>query len=628
MRLLNRINVFLLGLFLQIIAVGAFAQNSCEEAIHLNQVGFFSAGEKLAILASKNRSSQNWQLLASDGKIIASGKTSVYGDDKVSGQFVHRIGFNDVTQSGDGFVLKSGCAQSHPFTIGREIYAQLKEDALIYFYLNRAGVAIEERFVGKQHARPAGHGNEVVSCRSGKDSKGNIWPGCDYSLNVTGGWYDAGDQGKYVVNGGISTWTLQNLYELMSLDSVTVVNTSAFADNGVGENSGRLPESGNGFNDLLDEARFEMEFMLSMQAPAKAKAKVPVNQKEPAENLTFTDIDASYMAHHKVADENWTALPTLPHEDKQKRVLFPVTTAATLNLAATAAQCARLWKGLDDAFTTRCLNAAEQAYAAAEKNPTVYFTADFTGSGHYGDTDLSDEFFWAAAELFATTGKNKYRLALENSPVLNETIDTQSSSWRQVEALGKITLSLLKTDLPTGQVKKLQDQIIKAAKDSVAEQDKVGYAIPYSSEKYFWGSNSDVLNRALISSVAYLLTNDDKFLEPASNTMDYLLGRNPLDQSYISGYGENPMLHPHHRAWAHSLGDAPPPPAGALSGGPNNSNGSDPVMTELLKQNCAPQMCWQDHVEAYALNEVAINWNAPLVWVVTFLDGHYQATKE
>ena len=82
------------------------------------------------------------------------------------------------------------------------------------------------------------------------------------------------------------------------------------------------------------------------------------------------------------------------------------------------------------------------------------------------------------------------------------------------------------------------------------------------------------------------------------------------------------MRHPHHRFWAQSLNPAlPEPPAGVLSGGPNNMNMSDDV-ARRLKGHCAPQACWSDDIRAYTMNEVTINWNAPLVWVAAFLDDH------
>jgi endoglucanase len=79
------------------------------------------------------------------------------------------------------------------------------------------------------------------------------------------------------------------------------------------------------------------------------------------------------------------------------------------------------------------------------------------------------------------------------------------------------------------------------------------------------------------------------------------------------------MEHPHHRFFAHALDPAyPPPPSGVLSGGPNNIAMADKVASKM-KGKCAPQTCWADETYAFSMNEVAINWNAPLVWVSAWL---------
>src|SRR6185436_6497652 len=136
---------------------------------------------------------------------------------------------------------------------------------------------------------------------------------------------------KYVVNGGISTWELLNEYERSA--SVRKVSLS-------------IPESGNRTPDILDEASWELNFMLSMPVPAGKPY--------------------AGMAHHKIHDQNWTGLPLLPSQDPQPRELHPVSTAATLNLAAVAAQAARIYRPYDAAFAKRALTAARTAYTAAK----------------------------------------------------------------------------------------------------------------------------------------------------------------------------------------------------------------------------------------------------------------------
>src|SRR5262249_55037578 len=155
------------------------------------------------------------------------------------------------------------------------------------------------------------------------------------------------------------------------------------------------------------------------------------------------------MAHHKIHDFEWTALGLAPHEDPVKRYLYPPSTAATLNLAAVAAQGARIWRTLDPAFAARCLDAAERAFQAARAHPGLVASTEVKGGGPYDDNDVSDEFYWAAAELFVTTGKPAYRDALLHSPHYGAvpTRDKEGNgtamSWGSVQALGTISLAMV-----------------------------------------------------------------------------------------------------------------------------------------------------------------------------------------
>ncbi|MBB4840177.1 endoglucanase [Sphingomonas kyeonggiensis] len=571
-------------------------------AIDVNQLGFEPGDTKRAILRAGAEVSA-WELLDNKGQVVLRGRTEPYGEDAASGLTVQRIDFSGFRTPGT-YLLRTVVGTSSSFEIRPNLYRPLARDALAFFYHQRAGIPIEARIVGAKWARPAGHPHETATCFAGKDERGTEWTGCPYSLDVTGGWYDAGDHGKYVVNGGIALWTLLNAYE---------------------RNPKALPTGPNGAPSLLDEARYEMDFLLRMQVPQGTRLRVPVGKPQPspgkpvweAPPAPFAEIDAGGMAHQKVADRWWTALPTPPHKDDRERLLYPPTTGATLNLAATAAQCARIWKTLDPAFAARCLATAERAFAAARRNPEVYATNSFTGSGGYGDTDLSDEFYWAAAELFVTTGKAEYEKALADSPHFREA--PGEPGWPQVATLGTITLATRPSKLAQADVKRLRAALATTADRFLADEAGNGYRIPYLAKDYPWGSNGALLNRAMVLGVAADITKDPKYRAGVIDAIDYILGRNPNRVSYVSGYGSASMQHPHHRFWAPSLDPTlPGPPPGVLSGGPNSVAMVDPVALQL-KGHCAPQACWGDDVRAYALNEVAINWNAPLVWVGAWL---------
>lgn len=584
------------------------AAGDASPAIRLNQIGFLPDTVKRAVVASDSTVPLRWRVLDEQGKTAAEGQTTVVGADRASGDNVHLVRFDQVTKPGT-YRIRISDQTSRAFAVRTGLYAPLASAALNFFYQNRAGIPIEARYAGgAQWARPAGHPKEIATCFRGTDERGTVWPGCSYTLDVTGGWYDAGDQGKYVVNGGISLWTLQNLYERQAASGrFTFVDGRA-----------RLPEAGNGINDLLDEARWEMRFLLAMQIPDGVRAEVPVGPLPSGGPLTLRAIDAGGMAHQKVADRNWTPLPTPPHKDKEDRLLYPPTTGATLNLAAVAAQCARIWRRVDPAFSATCLTAAKRAYRAAVRNPQVYATNSFTGSGGYGDNDLSDELYWATAELWATTGEAVYGDALAAMPAQSAPVG--EPNWGNVAALGTITLATA-PGIPQADAARARAALVAAADGFLAETERSGYRIPYATLDYPWGSNSSILNRAMILGVAHGLTGEARYRVGVVDAMDYMLGRNPLDQSYVSGFGARPLLNPHHRFWAHQLDSSlPGPPPGVVSGGPNSTSMSDPIAL-TMKGKCAPQRCWKDDISAYALNEVAINWNAPLLWVAAYLDG-------
>ncbi len=587
--------------------------------IRLNQLGFQPSGAKRAILRSDAGAPLPWQLRDASGQVRAQGESRVFGENPGSGEHIHIIELGAFEAPGAGYTLRIGGQSSRPFPIAQDIYSSLKRDALLYFYHSRSGTPIDAaRVRDAQWARPAGHAPDRAGCFSGQDLQGNEWRGCGYTLDVTGGWYDAGDQGKYVVSGAIAVWTLLNYWE-----RVNILQGAELARKG-SRSAGR--EHDEPLNDLLEEARWQLRFLLAMQVPEHTTLHLPIgDQRRNASKLEFTAVDASDMVHHKVHDARWTRLPTAPHEDHEARYLYPPSTAATLDLAAVAAQCARIWRTRDPEFSGRCLRAAQRAFAAAERHPDIYAIGPVEGGGAYSDYDVRDEFYWAAAELFVTTGQSKYDRAMRASPYFLAAPSADESgrgdlSWSHVAALGTISLALVPNSAPVADIARARARLIARAEDYCAQADHEGYVIPYAVADYPWGSNASILNRALILALAADFTGRTRFRDRVVDAMDYLLGRNPLDQSYVSGYGVRPMRNPHHRFWARQLNATyPPPPPGVLSGGPNSSSMRDPIAIGM-RGSCRAQTCWKDDIRAFTQNEVAINWNAPLFWVAAFLD--------
>lgn len=599
------------------LAGGAMAQTSALDSIRLNQVGFETTGPKAVTLSDTRLDPLDWILTDTAGRSVLSGRTTVFGLDASSGDHVHTLRFDDLKSPGD-YILTVG-GHRRRLRVSDTAFTAVTRDALAFFYQNRSGVAIEGDHVARPDlARPAGHSPDRATCFSGEDSRGNVWPGCDYTLDVSGGWYDAGDHGKYMVNGGISTWTLLNAWERASRLGLAEPYPDGAAD---------IPEAGNGVSDLLDEARWEVEFLLRMQAPAGARMNLPVGRFSRDQPLTFTNVDAGGLVHHKVHDGRWTALPTSPANDPEIRFLYAPNTAATLNMVAVAAQAARIWKTIDPAFSAHALDAARRGLAAARAHPDLYAVGSFNGGGDYGDSDLTDEFYWATAELFVTTGDPDLLTALRQSPLYLSAPTGQTKGqtstgdigWNSVGALGTISLALADDRLSEADRQRARDALVATGRSYLAEAATQGYGHPFAGVNYSWGSNGNLMNRAMVLGLAYDLAGERGFRDGVVAAMDYVLGRNPLDQSYVTGFGDRPMRHPHHRFWASAADPAyPAPPAGVLSGGPNNTNMSDPV-AEAMRGHCLGQTCWRDDYRAFTQNEVAINWNAPFVWVAAFL---------
>ncbi len=567
-------------------AAAVTATTAADFPVRVNQLGYLPDGPKRATVVSSATAPLAWQLRDASGAQLASGTTTAHGADRASGQSTHLVDFGAYTGTGTGLTLVVDGRASHPFDISASLYDGLRADSMSFFYQQRSGIAVDPALVGGAYARPAGHlglapnqGDTDVPCQAGV---------CDYRSDVRGGWYDAGDQGKYVVNGGIATWELVNSSERARRSG---------GEAAVGDSTLRVPERGNGVPDVLDEARWELDFLMRMQVP----------DGRPLAGTVF----------HKMHDAQWTGLPTRPELDDQPRELHKPSTAATLNLAATAAQCARVYAPYDAAFAARCLNAARRAWTAAKANPNLLAPAtDNTGGGAYEDADVSDEFYWAAAELLATTGEPQYRDAVTSSPHHTKPVD--GFWWGGTATLGRITLATVPgVALPAADVTRLRGLLTSAADGHLATMAGQGYAVPIAADAYVWGSNSSVANSAMVLAVAHELTGAARYRTGALEALDYLLGRNALDRSYVSGYGERASENQHHRFWAHQNDAAlPHPPAGSFAGGPN-AGLEDPVAKERLP-GCAPAACYVDDIGSYSTNEVAINWNASLAWLAAF----------
>jgi endoglucanase len=407
---------------------------------------------------------------------------------------------------------------------------------------------------------PAGHlgrkpnrGDTSVKCvdtRTARKVYGKAWS-CGYKLNVAGGWYDAGDFGKYVVNGGIATAQLLATYE-------RALNFGRGESAALKDRLVRIPEAGNGVPDILDEARWELDFLISMMVP----------EGQPHAG----------MAHHKVHGNRWTIGPILPHRDREERVLHRPSTAATLNLAAAAAQGARLFARHDPAYSQWLLAAAIRAYQAAEANPKLYAPATngTFGGGDYQDDDVSDEFYWAASELYLATADPAWLKRAKASPHWSGPVFAADGfNWRATAGLARLQLASVPSKLAPRDLMKIRASVRQAADAYLDTQRKEAFGFMYSPKQGFgWGSNQSLIQNMIVVATAYDITGEQRYLQAVRESMDYILGRNALGISYVTGYGSVYAQRQHSNMFAHATDPSyPKPPKGVLAGGPNSPAG-------------------------------------------------------
>jgi endoglucanase len=294
-----------------------------------------------------------------------------------------------------------------------------------------------------------------------------------------------------------------------------------------------------------------------------------------------------------------------------------------LQLAAVAAQGARLLRGTDPAYAATLLNAAGVAYEAAQRHPTLIAPDDHAkfGGGPYADNRLEDDWYWAAAELWLATGRDRYLAHVVSSPEhAADAFELAGFDFDRVTGPAWLDLALAGTELADHE--RVINSVQAGADRLVELQNQQPWGQPYAPiEGWDWGSNGRILNNLVVIAVAHLLSGDSRYAAAVSEGMDYLLGRNALGQSYITGYGSDYSAHQRTRQFGHDLDPAfPPPPPGALAGGANSRPSPDfPYDSRLV--GLPPQCCYLDEPTSEVTNDVCIRWNAPLVWIATYLSS-------
>lgn len=649
--------------------------------VRLNQLGYYTAADKKATyVTEKDKEAIDFKLVDKDGKTVYTGKSEPAGYDEMAGEYCHIVDFSKFDTPGVYTIVmddekNGGKSISHEFSIGDDIYEDTLRNALNYYYQKRSGSDIEEKYITSGDKKALAHMDAF------KEDSAYVQPDWydEYyangyndierkvCLDVSGGWYDPENHCKSISNGGSAVWLLQNMYERSKgngtdgkwADGKTMTIPSEYSISNASVTCTDTP-------DILDEARYELEFMFRM---------IVDSEKDSIWGEEYGD-----FVYDRVRNLGIEPVPYAPldyiYGDVPPRIICPPTYSATFNMIACAAQAARLWKGIDDDFAQECLDHAKKSWEAIMKYKDDFEDTEnrpgregwrsdlhFVPFSSYHDVNsfndnVNDEAYWAACELFATTGdetyydylkdykisetpdRNKQRYAF-GIPTYLPMIDTDGifSSFDRNNKIACGTLSLYLSDKTKDSDKaRIKKNLIDTADKylNIENDTQNGMGVPYKKIQwldpytypseiytgYGIGSNSTVANNALIMAYAYDATNDKKYLNGAAQAIDYIFGRNGLGFSYVTGCGSYHANNPVDEYWGYELDkNFPKAPDGVMAGGPYTcvpdnyvrAVGMDPYKT-------SPQKCYADSIEAWSVNSPALDWQAGLVWNLSFLE--------
>jgi endoglucanase len=562
-----------------LLSVHSFAQLSTD--IHFNQEGFYTDAPKFAVLTG-TVNADLFYILGNNSDTVFRGHFTAAEKSKNSSLICRTMNFSELTKAGTYRIFVPGIGGSHHFTISDHAFFKSAVASLKAYYFLRSSVPLDAQYAGKWN-RPAGHADDRVEIHSSAASEKRP---VGTMVSSPGGWYDAGDYNKYIVNSGITMGTLLSAYE----------DFPSYFD----QLRTQIPESANQIPDLIDEIIYNLRWMLTMQDP---------NDGGVYHKCTNADFDGMVM----------------PGVTRLPRYLVQKSTAATLDFVAVTAQAARVLKKFDKqlpGLSDSCRNAAINAWQWSIKNPGVlYHQAELNkkyepkiNTGAYGDGNLKDEWFWAASELFVTTLDKTFEFwiidRLEGSMRL--------VSWNSVGMAGAYSIIRHEKNLPPNfinnlatikaRVKEFADSLLSHANTNAFHTVMGG-----SPNDFVWGSNGVAANQGIALINAYLMTRDRKYLDGALSNADHILGRNATGYCFITGMGLRSPMHPHHRPSVADGIEEPVP--GLVAGGPNpgRQDGCKYAFTE-------PETSYVDDDCSYASNEIAINWNAPVVYLLNGLE--------
>lgn len=527
-------------------------------SVKVNQVGYLSTQKKYAIFSFYDGDFFD-VFDSSTNKMVYRGTIVNKKNDDNSKEIMGYGDFSDLSADGSYYIVSQFGSKSYNFDISSTSYQNLLKDSLFMISSQRCGYDLPKE-IYNDLAHEACHLGYV-----------NAY-GYEHQIEANGGWHDAGDYGRYT-----STTAKTTIDLLMSY----LVSRESFSDE-----MGIL-ESNNGVNDLLDEVKVGVNFLLGLQRNDGG-------------------------IYHKVVSKQFANFLS-PELDKEQQFALNVDTTSTAFSGAIFAITSRLVKDVDPALSERCQKAALLSYEFIQNNGYIdAVNPDEFGSGIYRDSeDISERYLFHFAMWYMTKDENYLAEAwkIEN----NTPISNYDLNYNNPAMYGLFLYAY--TAEPSKKQIEAASTVISYADLHYVNLINDPYFISLGSN-YSWGSNYVAANNAMMMLMGYSLNKDYKYVEASYDTLHYFLGRNALNQSYITNEGDQYPKNIHHRFTITQKVQLP----GALVGGPNAFR-NDPITQREFNDETPRAKSYIDHQDSYSTNEVAIYYNSPLVFVLATLDS-------
>lgn len=526
--------------------------------IFVNQAGYTKDSVKRAVMPFE---CDEFMIVDGLGNCKYEGRTEYFGYDEASGDTVYTADFTDFREVGE-YRVNAGGKTSAVFRISKNVYDKAFHDTAKAFYYLRCGCGLDKKHAGVYH-----HG----VCH---DSAALLWSDRSVSLDVSGGWHDAGDYGRYVTPGACAAAHLLYAFKMYP---------TAFASLKLNIPEDNMP-------DILSEVKYELEWLLKMQR-------------------------ADGGVYHKVTTQIHAPF-VMPEDDREQLYVFDVSSMATADLAAVAALACSVYKKYDSAFSDKLFAAAKLSLDWLDKNPEFigFQNPEGCNTGGYGQWGDDSNRYWAYAEMYALTGNMQYHVKMVN--LMKKGFSLTALGYGEMGGLGSLAYLLctkIKDNKIVALLKKAFDDHAAKLKDI---SDSCGYGVAMRAGDYHWGSNMSVMKNGMIFAINDFLNGDSSARKYAERQLDYLLGVNALGISYVTGSGEFRCNYPHLRpTFADGIEECIP---GMVAGGPNGRP-ADPHAREIIKDGTPPMKCYADDTASYSLNEITIYWNSPTVFVLGYL---------